>query len=423
MSKRDFKSSVDLSFGESKSAIDPSFLDVDSTIFGLPPTGPRVGIQQIGIYEIMPDPIQPRRAIPSEVRRQWNGNISTIHELFDLWYDAIRKERGWPFPLDEHMLETLGANDRLAVPGPIESAFLQVIELALSIRREGLTNPITVIPLRDNYGRGNFYKLETGERRWLAYHLLNAYFTGGPDKPDEQGKWSKIPAREMAETNVWRQASENTARADLNAIARSRQLALLMMDLFSKQETNKRTFKPIEAFNSEREFYAQVVDLSAPHGKSEMILHAMGFKHRNAIKRYKDLLRLTDEIWRAADDTNCPESVLRDLINLTSDIARKKFNLWLEKSRKEAKLLEEEEVERTRSSNPPGTDAVILPPDDALKEGERLYQKTTEMRLVDVVKKLTRLHDGVSHAAPETKLKLRNMTAEVRRIGKERGIG
>ncbi|MDX1992780.1 MAG: hypothetical protein SF029_10330 [bacterium] len=421
MGKRDFKSSVDLSFGESKSAIDPSFEKVDSAIFGdIAKVDARSErIQLVGIFEIKPDPKQPRRAIPSEVREQWNGNLSTIGELFDIWLDAIHKERGWPFPLDEHMLQQPDKDGRLEDPGPIETAFLQLIELAISIRHQkGLTNPITVIPVKNDFGIVNHYQLETGERRWLSYHLLNGYFDGRPGTPDERGLWSKIPAREMKGLDIWRQATENTARANLNAIARARQFALLMMDLLSRNDNDQKTFKPFEAFAHEREFYAQVADSRLPHGRSEQLLTAMGFTHRNAIKRYRDLLTLPNDVWKAADDTNCPESILRDLVNLTPKLAREQFNAWLAKERKNASLLEGETTDspRAAASASESAEPIRLPDDPALKRGERLYPKFSEQQLVQTVKQLAMLHDHLGEATPETKAELKKMTAKVRRM-------
>ena len=102
-------------------------------------------------------------------------------------------------------------------PGRKEAPLLRLADLAGSIRQDGLTNPITVVKT------GDTHVIETGERRWVAFHLLNAYIDGDD--------YQSIPARRMPELNLWRQASENTARDALNAIARARQIALLLMDM------------------------------------------------------------------------------------------------------------------------------------------------------------------------------------------------
>src|SRR5262249_5194080 len=158
---------------------------------------------------------------------------------------------------------------------------------AASIKRDGLTNPITVVT------HGATYQIETGERRWLAYQLLRWRF-------DTEKDWLKIPAREVDSFNIWRQASENNARADLSGIARARQLALLLMDIYSSDVT----FLPFQEFDDEQAFYAQVSDgnmYKVPPEKREIVLNAMGFRHPVQIRQYRTLLRLPAEIWSLAD--------------------------------------------------------------------------------------------------------------------------
>jgi ParB-like chromosome segregation protein Spo0J len=178
---------------------------------------------------------------------------------------------------------------------------IDLADLAISIRKTGLTNPITVVRM------DRIYRLETGERRWLAYHLLNIYF------PDED--WNRIPAHLVDEISVWRQASENNARADLNAISRARQLAILLMDLLAERGYEFYTFDElIETGGTEREYYAQVADgneFRVPRGEGERLLNAMGLKNPTQIRQYRQLLRLPDEVWQEADDKNLTEGEIR----------------------------------------------------------------------------------------------------------------
>src|SRR5690606_4780692 len=131
--------------------------------------------------------------------------------------------------------------------GPIESALIRVIDLSASIRRDGLTNPITIA---DEDGQ---FIIETGERRWLAYHLL--YWRLNTLNNDDQHDWSRIPAHVVDELSIWRQASENNARADLNAIGKARQLALLLMDIFVQEGVQ---FEHLDNYQNDQTFYAQV---------------------------------------------------------------------------------------------------------------------------------------------------------------------
>jgi hypothetical protein len=308
MAKKDFRQSASDPLGSDSSSLGSSWVQTDSQIFGeLASVDAQITrIQPISIFEIVPNPTQPRRAIPSNVKSAWDGTPVGIAEIFTEWWKATLEERnGQPFDLDAYMEQGLterAEDSNHLSPGPIESGFLAVIDLATSIRRDGLTNPITMV------AQNGLYMLETGERRWLAYHLLYAWFNGDDEHPDERDTWSKIPARVVENIDVWRQASENNSRADLNAIGKARQWAVLMMSLH-----NNENCQPFEDFHSEREYYAQAADLRPPYGKGEQLMNAMGVSGRSALSRYRALLKLPDEIWQGGDDLNLAEELLYDL--------------------------------------------------------------------------------------------------------------
>jgi hypothetical protein len=264
----------------------------------------------VSIFQIYPDVTQPRRAMPSLVRAHWDGNAESIGNLLDWWAQIVNEERAQNRVAEVFdVLDLITAtskpetpDDELVSVGYLEAAYLEIIQLAASIRRDGLTNPITI--MRTNTP---LFRLETGERRWLAYHLLNALF------PDDE-KWKAIPARKVESFNVWRQASENAARQDLNAIGKARQYAMLVMDLLSKERGLK--FRAFNQFNNEREYYAQVAngaDYDTPKGKAELLVSAMGLKNKVQLRQLRRLLRLPDDVWRLADDYNLQEGVLRRL--------------------------------------------------------------------------------------------------------------
>lgn len=294
----------------------------------------RIKVSLIPIQEITPDYAQPRRAIPWNIKHYWNGksDSESMSYLFDKWLDEVSIERnGKPLEIGQMLrgLETERAPakiDENQLPptkpdiGTNESALLTVIALATSIYRDGLTNPITLVK-RDS----NAYMIETGERRWLAYQLLFWHFR------DEN--WLKIPARVMENLSIWRQATENNARADLNAIAKARQLSLILMDLYTQQG---HQFRPFEIYKTEQAFYAQVSDplqFRVPYGKGELVLNAMGFEHKSSIKRYRDLLTLPPDVWFLADDANVPEGVLRQLVGLPLEQQLSWVNLWMDTGR------------------------------------------------------------------------------------------
>lgn len=248
----------------------------------------------IDIFSVRPSLSQPRRVVPSAYRG------GAVVEQMERWLDDAQRATGRGLPLRElirgevelRWTDEDGGDFRAMAE---EAPLLRLADLAGSIRLDGLTNPITVVKTDDSY------VIETGERRWVAFHLLNAYVDGDD--------YAAIPARRMAELNLWRQASENTARDALNAIARARQIALLLMDMHGWSN-----FVSIEDFEHEQDFYAQVADAERwriPYGKSEQLCLACGFENASRIRQYRALLKLPRGQWTRADDNGIPEFELR----------------------------------------------------------------------------------------------------------------
>ncbi len=298
----------------------------DSAIFGSiaeVDSGRQVA-KPIGIFDIYPDPLQPRRAIPSPVRSYWDGRPSTTAALFNSWFHLAIEERGQDFKIEPYLL-ALDEAPRPEKMGPIDAAFIDVLEIAANIRSNGLTNPITVA----NTGSG--YRLETGERRWLAYHVLYTYFE------HEQDKWGRIPARVVDGFSVWRQASENNARANLNAISKARQLSILLMDLYQRQRGERfRTYEQLVGQGEcDRAFYAQVADgdlYPTPQGSVEAVMTAGGFKTSSQMREHRKLLRLPDEVWRIADDLNWTQGRIRQLERQSGDDDKNLISLALKQA-------------------------------------------------------------------------------------------
>lgn len=293
---------------------------VDETLFGFigKIDESRHKASPTSIFEIYPNPVQPRRTIPHKVReRLREGQL--VSEVFDYWLQEVEKERGGkPFPLEDYLNEKFlpaefdanvdrpGYDDdgEPLAASPLEHKLMELIELAVSIRKDGLTNAITVVRVR-----ANRYEIETGERRWLAFHLLHHYL------PQERDSFKQIAARTVEKINVWRQAAENNARADLNAISKARQLSILLMDLLSREE--QISFTPYHEFQSEQAYYAQVADgteFRIPRGTADILLNATGFKNKRQLRDYRALLRLPGRVWKIADDLNWSERFLRDLM-------------------------------------------------------------------------------------------------------------
>lgn len=351
--------------------------ETDASIFGSldrADAGRQVA-KPISIFEVHPDPLQPRRAVPSPVRPYWDGRPATTAALFSHWYDLAVQERGesgTEFRIQQHLL----AQEEVPRPensGPIDAALLDIVELAANIRANGLTNPVTVAQSQSGY------RLETGERRWLAYHLLYVSFE------DEQEKWSRIPARVVDEFSVWRQASENNARSNLNAISKARQLAILIMDLYQRTGVRFQSYDTLVVpGDSDRLFYSQVGegdgDFPIPRGHGEALLSAGGFKTASQLREHRALLRLPDEVWRIADDLNWTQGRIRSLQRKSAG----SDNILISLALKEAK------VENYRFginfSDPPALSGEVEDDDDdSLFSGKTLRRYRRVMGLIKAV--------------------------------------
>ncbi len=285
---------------------------------GLPPDiagldAQRKSARPVDIGNIWPDRSQPRRAVPLRARRHWDGDPRHVAQLFDGWQqelqrdgvaldlEALLRQRHWPEGLDDSPDGSDEAETWLERTDSLTATLPGLVRLAVNIRQIGLTNPVTVARAE------RAFQLETGERRWLAFHLLHLHF------PDEN--WSHIPAHLVEQVDVWRQAGENSARRDLNAIGRARQLAILLMDLLRERGHSFRDFDEVLASGgSERDYYAQVADgqeFRIPRGEGERLLNAMGLHSPTQLRQYRALLRLDDASWQDADERNLGEGEVR----------------------------------------------------------------------------------------------------------------
>ena len=264
------------------------------------------------IDSIHPNRMQPRRTFPTTIRQYFaTSSHDDMAYFFEMWLKEVNVERKSDFPLQAYLegketqriegvekvdeeIEQIGSALKM---GTLETAFMQVVELAASIMRHGLTNPISIARVGGNY------EIETGERRWLAYHLLNWQYP--------EGGWDKIPSRQVDDgISIWRQANENNIRADLNAISMARQFALLLMDILR----DATQFQLFDTFDHEQDFYAQVADGTShrvPRKQGEKLLNAMNLENPVQLRQYRSLLRLPRNIWEWADDLNWTEGFIR----------------------------------------------------------------------------------------------------------------
>jgi len=265
----------------------------------------RMTVEAINIMNIRPDPVQPRRAVPSAVRASWDGSPESVARMIAAWVDhAVEQTLDWrihgytTYLRDPEVVGDVEDDD----PSPTVSSLIRLLDLAVSIRRDGLTNPITVSGMKGKY------MIETGERRWLAFHLLRYHL-------DDGSAFGSIPAR-LVKRDVWRQASENTIREDLNAVGKARQFALLLMELYQERGTEFDSYDDIMTNGgNDRDFYAQVAsgeDFPIPYGTGSKIKNAMGVANTTILRFFRQALNLDLVSWNQADDEDWTLGAIRN---------------------------------------------------------------------------------------------------------------
>ncbi len=277
------------------------------------PDSGRVVARPTSILQIWADVKQPRRAIPLSIRMHWDGNPVSVPDLLRQWHQVAEESAGAAIDVDMLLNGQGEGIDADKFPS-VAQDYLKLVRFAAGIKADGLMNPITIIESDSKL------LIESGERRWLAFHLLNSSY------PDD--KWAKIPAAKgNVNDSVWRQCTENMQRIDLNAIGKARQIALLIMAAREAAGFTYQTYEDVVINGlSDRRFYAQVADGNVhriPNGMKERIEAAM-FLSMEQISQYRRLLRLTldetvnDAIWTKADVENWSENAMRELSTLTA---------------------------------------------------------------------------------------------------------
>lgn len=289
----------------------PSVDEVDEALYGkvnIPASGRKVATP-IPVLNIVPDPIQPRRAIPLQIRGDWDGqpNQDALDDMLIRWQAHASKVLG----VKLMPLSMIDGKQEIDVPDDVDGVtkeFIDLMALAASIYRDGLLNPISIIR------RGDAGKIVAGERRWLAHVILYSLDV-------DNGKFAKIPVFAV-EQDVWKQAAENGARRPLNAIGMARQLALLVMDMYKGDAGEK--FDVFAALVNpggvDRPFYAQVADgtlYQVKRGYMARILDVTGLKSKGQVGHYRALLRVPDRIWWEADVENWTEGAIRPYVPTT----------------------------------------------------------------------------------------------------------
>lgn len=351
--------------------------EVDAAIYGTMPRSELVKVWPVEIDKIWADIKQPRRVIPGAVRGEWDGDPAGVAELIGGWLEMVHDIVDYTIDMTRLVMGNGEGSDDARTGDSVVDGLLTLCSLAASILHDGLTNPITIVP--HYQGR---YLIETGERRWLAHHLLVIY---------AHDKYKKMAARVVDKFDIYRQASENGARESLNAISKARQLAILIMDMYTTEDNPFDDYNFMTDGHCDRLYYAQVADgkkRKIKDGHGQRILDVTGIKNMVMVSRYRDLLNLPDKLWEEGDERNWTEGYLRGQLaqfRRSETIARK----WAkeEQQRRDASV-----AQLTEPDPPPIPDSATLPIGNDQTEifsigdevlFENLYGKIMVLRLGD----------------------------------------
>jgi ParB-like chromosome segregation protein Spo0J len=271
-------------------------------------TGAGVKVISIVLERIRPDPAQPRRVLPEMIRSEFLAGYINARQALERWEALVVEEAnrfGRPRPdwkaLLERNPEDHGEDltiDTPGQPGPEEELLRSIVATAATIRHGGQVSPITVIEMDS----GSYYRIETGERRYWAYHWLNMWLSNGYDQ---------IQCIVVPGASPWRQAAENTSREGLSAMALARQLATLLLDIFG--------IHPDYSGPISNDWYRQALDYRVPRGEGSTLRAALGGIERSQFSRIQALLRLPDSVWELADRCRLEEKRLRYVLKVEDE--------------------------------------------------------------------------------------------------------
>lgn len=271
--------------------------------------GQGVKVVSIVLDRIRPDPAQPRRVLPDVIRQEFLAGHINARQALERWESLVAQEAqalgrprpDWKALLDrnpEDRNEEQALLDLPGQPGAEEELLRAIVATAATIRHGGQVSPITVSEVKGD----NYYRIETGERRYWAHQWLNTWLSN----EYEQIQCIVVPA-----ASPWRQAAENTSREQLSAMAMARQLATLLLDLYDIQPDYSQSIS--------NDWYRQALDYRVPRGEGANLRAALGGIERSQFSRIQALLRLPDPVWEVADRHRLEEKRLRFVLKVADE--------------------------------------------------------------------------------------------------------
>lgn len=250
-----------------------------------PPRQKGGAITSYNLFQILPDPNQPRKLIPNDLMNQMlNGDLSP-----------------------QAVIETLGQTG--------SKTFAKVASLANSIEEKGLIQPIKIRPIDESTGAPTetLYTIVVGERRWWAH-----VFLAMQERQVQGVSAERIRAELTTETERIRsiQWAENYDREDISAVEKAQAIYLVREEM--AQQT-KVVWKDVETelgiskstrirlmavLDLTAESQALVVENELPERAIRPIVAQLKNNPSLQIDAVKHLLKIRDEAENGDGQTN-----------------------------------------------------------------------------------------------------------------------
>lgn len=235
-------------------------------------------IERLPPSQMIPDRFQPRRLLPTALRRDFFSGKMDCYTAAARWIEMARE--------DPAMLEQIS----------------RLMAMGTSFEEHGQIKPITGtwVPTPD----GTFiFRIETGERRFWAA-CLQAVVSGKIDpEPELRVEAVERPTRQ-------RQVLENRHAETPSAVGQACEVAALIL---AAMEVD-----PDPAIEDEFDYFRQARSQRMPYGMWEKITPVMQHT-RERLSQLLKILELPTPLLEMADRHRLPERVLREILALPEE--------------------------------------------------------------------------------------------------------
>jgi hypothetical protein len=234
-------------------------------------------IERLRPSQMMPDRFQPRRLLPSGIRRQFFRLEIDCYQAAREWIGLAEMDEGWRKQIQE------------------------LLDMGGSFKEQGQIKPITGswIP---SPGGGYIFQIETGERRFWAA-CLSKVKKNAAGEPELRVEVISSPTRQ-------RQVLENRHAQSPSAVGQACEVAALMLE--------EMGIEPEPDVEDEYEYFRQALKGRAPRGLWPKLEPLMQHSTRR-MQQLLAILQLPTPLLEVADRHRIPERLLREVLALPQE--------------------------------------------------------------------------------------------------------